>query len=110
MRYEIMANTVIKIDLHNNYSVVAFAKWNVEAEKYSVDLYIKENTIDHLDLLDDYKNIIFESDIKSIKTDITKHIETLYNEGKIERYIKRSEYELKCFNIGNEIISTSKGV
>lgn len=29
MRYEIMANTVIKIDLHNNYSIVAFAKWNV---------------------------------------------------------------------------------
>ena len=110
MRYEIMANTVIKIDLHNNYSVVDFSKWNVETEKYSVDLYIKENTIDHLDLLDDYKNIIFESDIKSIKTDITKYIETLYNEGKIERYIKRSEYELKCFNIGNEIISTSKEV
>lgn len=107
MRYEIMANTVIKIDLHNNYSIVAFAKWNVETEKYLVDLYIKETTIDHLDLLDDYKNIVFNSDIKSIKTDITKYIETLYNEGKIERYIKRCEYELKCFDIGNEFVSDS---
>ena len=107
MRYEIMANTVIKIDLHNNYSIVAFAKWNVETEKSLVDLYIKENTIDHLDLLDDYKNIVFNSDIKSIKTDITKYIETLYNEEKIERYIKRCEYELKCFDIGNEFVSDS---
>ena len=72
MRYEIMANTVIKIDLHNNYSVVAFAKWNVETEKYSVDLYIKDNTIDHFDLLDDYKNIILEEYRKNI-ADAEKH-------------------------------------
>ena len=59
LKYNNIANSVISVNLHNNYSIIAFAKWEFKTEKYSVSLYIKENTIDHLDLLDDYKNIIF---------------------------------------------------
>lgn len=110
LKYDNIANLVINVNLHNNYSIIAFAKWEFKTEKYSVSLYIKENTIDHFDSLDDYKNIIFDSDIKAIKQDIAKYIEALYNEGKITRYIKRCEYELKCFDKGDDFLSNSKEV
>lgn len=34
LRYEIIANVGISVNLHNNYTVVALAKWNKEKESY----------------------------------------------------------------------------
>lgn len=60
LRYEIIANVGISVDLHNNYTVVALAKWNKEKESYLATFYIKQTDIDHLDLMDDTKTIVME--------------------------------------------------
>ena len=67
LRYEIIANVGISVDLHNNYTVVALAKWNKEKESYLATFYIKQTDIDHLDLMDDQIEIEFSSEIKTIK-------------------------------------------
>ena len=46
LRYEIIANVGISVDLHNNYTVVALAKWNKEKEYYLATFYIKQTDID----------------------------------------------------------------
>ena len=64
LRYEIIANVGISVDLHNNFIVVALAKWNKKKESYSATFYIKQTDIDHLDLMDDQIEIEFSSEIK----------------------------------------------
>ena len=49
LRYEIIANVGISVDLHNNYTVVALAKWNKEKESYSrnpnlLKIYVPKDT------------------------------------------------------------------
>ena len=76
LRYEIIANVGISVDLHNNYTVVALAKWNKEKESYLATFYIKQTDIDHLDLMDDQIEIEFSSEIKTIKNDLVKYPRT----------------------------------
>ena len=110
LRYEILGNITLKIDLHNGYSVIAIAKWNRETEKYFVTLYLQDAkyNINHFDLMNNYENLEFDSDIKSIKTDITSFVTQLLNDGFLKDYIARYEYEQRCFELGNELVE-SKG-
>lgn len=41
LRYEIIGNIALNIDLHNGYSVMAIAKWDRDTEKYTTTLYLK---------------------------------------------------------------------
>lgn len=107
-RYEMLANVAVSVDLHNNYSIVALAKWEKEKNCYSAQFYIKENDIDHLDLIDNFAGIEFESDVKTIKTDIAKFISELYENGSLDRYIKRYKYELDCIERGNALYEREK--
>nr|DAZ51570.1 MAG TPA: hypothetical protein [Caudoviricetes sp.] len=84
LRYEIIANVGISVDLHNNYTVVTLAKWNKEKESYLATFYIKQTDIDHLDLMDDQIEIEFSSEIKTIKNDLVKYIEMLIERGIIQ--------------------------
>ena len=98
LRYEIIANVGISVDLHNNYTVVTLAKWNKEKESYLATFYIKQTDIDHLDLMDDQIEIEFSSEIKTIKNDLVKYIEMLIERGIIQRYMDRYKYELLCLS------------
>jgi len=102
LRYEIIGNVTLKINLHNGYAVIAIAKWNRETEKYFVSFYLQDvkHNINHFDLIEDCENLEFDSDIKSIKTDITSFVTTLLSENVLDKYIARYEYEQKCFEIG----------
>lgn len=102
LRYEIIGNVTLKINLHNGYAVIAIAKWNRETEKYFVSFYLQDvkHNINHFDLIEDCENLEFDSDIKSIKTDITSFVTTLLSENTLDKYIARYEYEQKCFEIG----------
>ena len=102
LRYEIIGNVTLKINLHNGYAVIAIAKWNRETEKYFVSFYLQDvkHNINHFDLIEDCENLEFDSDIKSIKTDITYFVTTLLSENALDKYIVRYEYEQKCFEIG----------
>ena len=106
LRYENMGTICIKIDLHNrNYSVIAIAKWNKEAEKYMTTLYLKENNVDLLDLMEKYKDVEFDSDSSSIRNDILQEVSKLNDHDSFKYYIDCYDLEQKCFDRGLEIVT-----
>lgn len=94
---------ILIIDLHNDYSVIAIKIWKPEEHKYVVQLMLKENTVDKWDLIEKAESLEFNVDYKIINKAILKHVATLLSDGFFDYYIKRYEYELKCFDIGYEI-------
>ena len=94
---------ILTIDLHNDYTVIAIKSWIQDEQKYEIQLMLKENTIDKWELNEKAESIEFIVDYKIINKAILKHIATLLSDGFFDYYIKRYEYELKCFDIGNEI-------
>lgn len=91
LRYENIANMTLLVNLHNNYSIVAMVKSNhkEEVDNYNMTLYIKRNDIDILDLIESQENINFDSNSKTIRVDVTKHITTLLSNGFFDYYIER---------------------
>lgn len=98
MRYEIIADTTITIDLHNGYSILAMSRWNKEERLYNTTLYIKKNEIDRYDFID--LTLRVETDNKkSLCMEVLKYIENT----DFTYYINRTKYELKCFERGNTL-------
>lgn len=111
LRYDIVANLVLDIKINNGYSVVPFVSWDREKDCYFANFYLRRHGIDKLDMIDDseYMHVQFTSDVKSIKMNITKYVSELNSNKVFEKYMNRNEYELKCFNKGNDFYSqTSK--
>lgn len=94
---------IITIDLHNDYTVIAIKSWNPDEHKYEVQLMLKENTVDKWDLVEKAESLEFNVDYKIINKAILKHVSTLLSDGFFDYYIQRYKYELRCFDIGNEI-------
>ena len=99
---------IITIDLHNDYTVIAIKSWNPDEHKYSVEFRLKENTVEKWDLIEKAETIEFNVDYRVINKAILKHIATLLSDGFFDYYINRYEYELKCFDIGNELIGKER--
>lgn len=102
-KYENIAHIVISIDLYNGYTVLAMAQCK-EKSHYQIVLYLQNNkfNINHFDLIEECQDIVIVSDIKGIKPAIKRQVVHLYEEGKLDKYFKRYEYEQKCFEYGNE--------
>ena len=94
---------IITIDLHNDYTVIAIKSWNQDEHKYEVQLMLKENTVDKWDLIEKAESLEFNANYKNINSAILKQVATFLKEGFFDYYIERYEYELNCFDIGNEI-------
>ena len=105
-KYRGMDN-IITIDLHNGYTVVAIIGKD-ENEDYDVQLMLKENTVDKCDLIEKAEHIMFAIDEKRLNAAILKKIATLLNEGFFDYYISRYEYELKCFDLGNDVLEKER--
>lgn len=105
-RYENMATEVIKVDLHNDFQVVAMARWNKENSSYSVDLYMQRNDLDTLRLIETSNTIVLIADRKTIKLEMLKEIEKLYNEKFFEVYQEKIDFEDRCFNIGLDTLES----
>ena len=99
---------IITIDLHNDYTVIAIKSWNPDEHKYNVEFRLKENTVEKWDLIEKAETIEFNVDYRVINKAILKHIATLLSDGFFDYYINRYEYELKCFDIGNELIGKER--
>ena len=97
------SNDVITIDLHNGYSVIAVTGFDVKNIVYTTTLFIKENTVDTWKLIENAENLEFHVNHNTINSAILKQVSTFLEEGFFTYYIQRYEYELKCFDIGNEI-------
>ncbi|MFT4107145.1 MAG: hypothetical protein QM657_15430 [Lacrimispora sp.] len=104
LRYKVLSNNVVEVDLENGYKVVAMANWNNEKKRYFTTLLLHENTVDKWDMLETAANVEKNySDMKAIKRDLAQYVAELHKEGFFEKYIDRYEYELKCFERGHDL-------
>lgn len=95
-------DNIITIDLHNGYTTIAIIGKD-ENDTYDVQLMLKENTVDKWDLIEKAEHLTFNATDKTIYSAILKTVATYLQEGFFDYYINRYEYELKCFEIGNEL-------
>ena len=95
------SNEIITIDLHNGYTVIAISTG--ENGSYITTLFLKENTIDTLKLIENAENLEFHANQNTINSAILKKVSSFLEEGFFDYYIQRYEYEMKCFDIGDEI-------
>lgn len=101
-KYKAFEN-IIMIDLHNNYTIVALKNYNREKHNYTVELRIKQNSIEKWDLIEDAENLEFNVDYRYINAAILKQVSKFLKEGFFDKYIDRFEFELRCFDMGIEI-------
>lgn len=101
-------NNIITFDLHNGYTVIAISAFQKETNVYEVELFLKENTIDRWELIEDAECIAFNTNEKTIYSAILKTISTYLQEGFFDHYIDRYEYELMCFDAGNKLCEEGK--
>ena len=99
---------ILTIDLHNDYTVIAIKSWNQDDRKYTVQLMLKENTVDKWDLIEKAESLEFNVDYKIINKAILKHVASLLSDGFFDYYIDRYEYELESFDRGNSIIEKER--
>lgn len=99
---------ILTIDLHNDYTVIAIKTFNVDKNSYTVNLMIKENTISKWDVIEKTQDIEFDATSKSINSAILKQVATFLEDGFFDYYIQRYEYELKCFDIGCEVLEKER--
>ena len=99
---------ILMIDLHNEYTIIAIKIWNKEKENYTVELRIKENTVNKWDLIDNRNDskpeeFVFDTNYRYINSAILKYVSQLFEEGFFDYYIDRYNYEIKCLNRGNSL-------
>ena len=97
------SNEVITIDLHNGYTVIAVTGFDTENGVYATTLFLKDNTIDTWKLIENAENLEFHANHNTINSAILKQVSTFLQEGFFDYYIQRYEYEMKCFDKGNNI-------
>lgn len=106
-RYEFIGSNVISINLKNGHSVNAVTKWDREENTYRMTLYLKGDTYDVLDLIEEKENIVIHTDKKTLFYDVTKIVTGYYLEGFFDNYIRRYDYMMKCFDKGNEFFEST---
>ena len=102
------SNEVITINLYNGYSVIAVTGFGAENGAYITTLFLKDNTVDTWKLVENAENLEFHANQNTINSAILKKVSEFLNEGFFDYYIQRYEYELKCFDIGNEIFEKER--
>lgn len=96
------SNNVITIDLHNGYTVIAISGYNIEKELYVTTLLLKADDIDTWKLIERAESIEFNATSQTINMAVLKQVSKFLEEGFFDYYIKRYEYEMKCFDKGND--------
>lgn len=102
LRYEIIGNSIISVNLRNGYSVNVISKWIKDESAYRTSWYLQGDTYDTWDLIEEKYNVLINSDRKTLFFDVTKTITECLNDGFFEHYIKRYEYMMKCFEAAIE--------
>jgi hypothetical protein len=108
LAYTKIGNDTLAIDLHNGYTIIAIELFNYETKKYEVAFYIKDNTVNILDLIDKQQKVEFDTDHRFINSAVLKHIATLLTAGFYDYYIERYEYMMKCFDKGTEFFEKER--
>ena len=105
LRYEKYngSNSVITIDLHNGYTIAAIPGFDKEKELYAVTLFLKDNSIDDLRLIEKFEKFELKAERHTINSVILKQVSSFFKQGFFDYYIKRFKYEIDCFEKGNAI-------
>lgn len=98
------SNDVIKINLHNGYTVIAISG-HVE-EEYTTTLFLKDNEIDTWREVED--GVTFVANFKTINSAILKHVSTLMDNGTMDKYIESYVFEEECTGRGIEIVEKER--
>lgn len=106
LRYEFIGSNVISINLKNGYSVIAVTKWDRDENTYRMNLYLKGDTYDVWDLIEEKENIKINTDKKALFYNVSKIVTGYHLEGLFDHYIKRYDYMMKCFDKGNEFFES----
>ena len=99
---------ILTIDLHNKYTVIAIKSWDQDEQKYDVEFRITEKSIDKWDLIQEMESVEFNVNYKTINKAILKHVADLLSDGFFDYYIDRYEYEIKCFDVGNDLAESER--
>lgn len=102
------SNDVIMIDLYNGYTVIAITGFNIENRVYNTTLLLKDNTIDNWKLIENAENLEFHANQNTINSAILKQVSTFLQDGFFNYYIQRYEYEMKCFDVGNDLAESER--
>ena len=110
LKYEKFNNTndVITIDLHNGYTVIAVTGFDVENRVYTTTLFLKENTVDTWKLIESAEHLEFHANQNTINAAILKQVSAFLQDGFFDYYIQRYEYEMKCFDVGNDLAESER--
>lgn len=99
---------IISINLNNGYTIIAIKIWNKEKENYTVELRIKENSIEKWDLIENAESLEFNANYKTINSAILKQVATFFNNGFFDYYINRYEYDIECQDRGNDLFEKER--
>ena len=102
------SNDVIMIDLHNGYSVIAVTGFDAENRIYNTTLFLKDNTVDNWKLVEQSDKLEFHANQNTINSAILKQVSIFLEEGFFDYYIQRYEYEMKCFDVGNDLAESER--
>lgn len=108
LRWYKINDSTIGIDLHNGYTVVAMSRWEPKIQGYITTLYLKDNTIDTLQLILDAEDLEFHANYKTINSAILKYVGTCLEEGFFEPYIENYAFEQKCINSGYDLVEKER--
>lgn len=110
LRYIKTSDFTLDIDLENGYWVRADAKYNHNSQRYDMTFYIKQNTIDKYAAIEplNNKHIRFPGERKTIKTEILRYVSSLLSQNYFDDCIRNYEYEIKCFDRGNELFENER--
>lgn len=92
---------IITIDIHNGYTVIAIKSYC--EDHYSVELRLKRNDVERWDSIEEAESITFKCEHRCINTAILKQVAHYLSDRFFNRYINRYDYELKCFEVGNDM-------
>lgn len=110
LKYEKYNNSdyIITIDLHNGFSVVALSTYDSEFDIYISTLFLKDNTVDTWKLIEGAEKLEFNATSKTINSAILKFVASELENGFFDYYIDRYNYEMKCFDLGDEILESER--
>lgn len=91
---------MLSINLHNGYTIIVIYKIKRDSKLCNYTLYLKDNQIDMLDLMEEFENISITVNHKFIKSILKNIIVNLFYNNKFDYYIKRYNEQQKCLCYG----------
>ena len=108
LRWKKVNDNTITIDLLNGYTVTAMSRWEPKIQGYITTLYLKDNTIETLQLIPEAENLEFHANYKTINSAILKQVGTYLDNGFFEHYINTYKFEQQCIHDGYVMLENER--